>query len=684
MIFIATGIILLLLTIYYYQSIWANAWSRYLYVFINLILISLLVLFLLDFKTPFGEIKSSRRTVILAYDLSKSTGLTHLEMKKIAEESLPEYSLLLIPFSDRMAGREGALATNLLSSLKEILRFSGYKLNSDEIAGMALISDGNETENIKNLHQDINLPGKYPYNVLYLTGKNNNIKFDKSVIFTEVPRFFPLFKKQKISFGVSIIGANIRALPVELRLDSKDIGTVLVNINQDGYGEGSFDLIIKKSGEMLLEAGVAIDSREKLVENNKDALTIEGVVKGFRVLHLSGHPSVDTAYIRRGLQNIPGVDMISFFILRKAKQMTIGTQDELSLIQFPTDQLFRQELDNFDLIIINDFNLREFLSPIYIFNIAKFVTSGGGLLIMGGKESFHKKDYPSRAFEDILPVQPSLVENWQEKSFSIKKTSIAGLTPLVEIANWKKARLNGLNKLQPKEWANVFYKTNNNEPLIVGGISGKGRVITILTDSFWRLSYNGDMSNQLLLKPLISYLLGTSGKALTIEGGVIRFNKKYLQEAGNQIQARIQFKKFDRTLQKELVLKKNDSYEVNVNDAKLLDIIIEHISREKQRKIIDKYSLVNQYSRRLNELSHLPQGRSFLKHFSENGNGSFILANKNNIREQLKKINLKESLIVQAKEITEKPLYYNRGILLFILYLGMSGFFLKSRYLKIY
>ena len=116
----------------------------------------------------------------------------------------------------------------------------------------------------------------------------------------------PRYSKELISFSVSVMGAKLRGVPVELKLNGKNIGATFVNL-ESGYGEGEFELIVQHAGMDLLEASIAVDSRETVKDNNRDFAVVEGIHKGFRVLHISGHPSPDTAFVRRGLQNIPGV-----------------------------------------------------------------------------------------------------------------------------------------------------------------------------------------------------------------------------------------------------------------------------------------------------------------------------------------------------------------------------------------
>ena len=56
-------------------------------------------------------------------------------------------------------------------------------------------------------------------------------------------------------------------------------------------------------------------------------------------------------------QGDPSVDLVSFFILRTNADLDTDYQDnELSLIEFPTDKLFNEELWRFDLVVFQNFD----------------------------------------------------------------------------------------------------------------------------------------------------------------------------------------------------------------------------------------------------------------------------------------------------------------------------------------
>lgn len=676
MILIIVAAAVLGLSIYLFLRDWTTSWPRWVFGVNMLLLCVLLVLFGLKYSVKIPQAKASRRTVVVLVDISGSTGIDPEKFKTMADKAWQEHSVEVVPFSSELKGPAGAEATALTGSLNGALAYLEEKYEDDEIAGFVLVTDGNETEKISRLNKPAMIAGNFPHNTIYLTGKRSEVSFDKSVSFIKAPRFVPQYKKETVVFSVSVVGARLTGVPVEIRVNGSIVGSVFVQL-KDGYGEGTYDLVLKKPGMVLLEASVAVDSRETIQENNRDNSVVEGIIKGFRVLHISGHPTVDTTFIRRGLQNIPGVDMISFYILRGLEQQDIPGSGELSLIPFPTDQLFRTELENFDLIIINDFSFKRFLSSLYINNIASFVRSGGALLILGGPESFLTVDFENNIMGSVLPVTPVKGSSWNNGRYRAAPLDIAEMTSMAQLTGTGNFSFQGLNRVQVKPWSTVFFRTSGGEPLITGGFVGKGRVLSVLTDSFWRFSYNGKMRNEVALRSLVRYVLGISSMPVRIFGRTIGFEKQFIKNRFPNVSAQIGFIRPDGTTEKEVVIIPGEPYQLGESVSRLLAVKIKN-----KDALVDSYTLVNYNDRTGNEYTYVPLGRRFLEGFSDTGDGMFIPTAADAIADSLSKVELRDPVVVLEKQQVENPIYMSKLVLLLFLYLLLSSFFIKSKYIS--
>ena len=100
-----------------------------------------------------------------------------------------------------------------------------------------------------------------------------------------------------------------------------------------------------------------------------------------RVLLVSGEPYPGERTWRNLLKSDSAVDLVHFTILRPPEKQDFVPVFELSLIAFPTQELFMEKVDEFDLIIFDRYKRRGILPNHYFENIARYVRDGGALLI---------------------------------------------------------------------------------------------------------------------------------------------------------------------------------------------------------------------------------------------------------------------------------------------------------------
>src|SRR5262249_11412473 len=100
----------------------------------------------------------------------------------------------------------------------------------------------------------------------------------------------------------------------------------------------------------------------------------------------------------------PNVDLISFFILRTRNNIFGVPTEELSLIPFPTRELFEDELGSFDVIVLQDFAFGDFNISPYLENIRAYIENGGGFVMIGGDQSFSSGAYAGTPVAEALPV----------------------------------------------------------------------------------------------------------------------------------------------------------------------------------------------------------------------------------------------------------------------------------------
>lgn len=214
-------------------------------------------------------------------------------------------------------------------------------------------------------------------------------------------------------------------LSVQVQVSSGDKYLATTNLS---FAAGDSTLSVKvpipalSRGHHLIEIKLIPTANESILWDNTVYRNIEVMPNTIGILHLLGAPSWDGRFVRRYLKSEPKYDLISFFILRDPTDQQLTNERELSLIPFPVDRLFKQELPNFRSVVIQNFSLFQFLEPSYQENLVKFVKAGGGLLFVGGPRALHASDYMSSALADILPFEVD-----SKKSISAR-TPLLGLT----------------------------------------------------------------------------------------------------------------------------------------------------------------------------------------------------------------------------------------------------------------
>jgi len=651
---------------------WYPRKFKYLYIVFSILFYFILFLSIIDFRLSTKKQEAIRKNLIVLYDVSASMDLDFDLFKNKIKDNFSKLNIEFIPFSNSLFGLYKINQSRIYKSINDLFNYIDLNYSDAELHSVLILSDGNETKDIELMKNNLTYKYKRPINVLYYTNNTNNY-FDRQISFITYPRFISRFNSEPIKFAVSTINDNINKLPVQLKLNGKLYRSTFVDI-KNNYGEGLIDLSIDKRGEHLIELEIPVDSREVNTLNNTDYAIIESVLDEYRVLHVSGHPSTNTAFIRRSMQNIPGLDLISFFILRTAKQTFMVNDQDLSLIPFPTDELFSKELNNFDLIVANDFSFSDYLYPIYISNIKKYVYDGGSLLSFGGPESFINSysnnffNLQSSSIQEIEALNFTNYSNYQDISFYIKQNDLSKIFNFDILSS--KVLLKGLNLVDIKEGSTVLLETDSKKPLLAVNYYGKGKVLSFLSDGIWNLAYNGGLANDELIKVFFKYLLDTYPKPIIKQGSFLKFLKPCHD---NNISANLKFYNRTSDLIKELRLKCNDVLDISKFDKTRVNADLFY----KNNTIASfNFYVYNDYEG--DEFSYTPIGKIYLHNLSKNSNGVFINYDNNTSIDNLKSEPYFSFVSNRKIDLNIFELNY---ILLTLLFISLLLFYLKSRYI---
>jgi len=367
-----------------------------------------------------------------------------------------------------------------------------------DLSGLVLLSDGQDTQSPDDP------PLSLPFPVYSVVGEDTPVKDLKIEGLNTPPVAFvrtPL--TVRVRLGTS--GYAPGRATVNLFEEGRLIGSESVQLEAE-QGECQMSFTPRRTGRWAYTVEVLPWAGETVLENNRAGFSLQVIRDKMRVLLVAGSPSWDVKFLRRRLRQDPGVDLISFFILRTPQDLSLVPQEEMSLIPFPTRELFSEELASFDAVIFANFNYAPYVPVQYLENLVKFVREdGGGFIMLGGDRSFALGGYAGTPLEQILPVELTGYAPGGEfigGEFRPRLTLAGESHPIMQwkvtssenLAYWNSLPPSqGMNWiLRPKEGSYTLAenpeKRNEYGPLafIVAGEFGSGRSLAIASDSLWR------------------------------------------------------------------------------------------------------------------------------------------------------------------------------------------------------
>jgi len=388
--------------------------------------------------------------------------------------------------------------------------FSDLKKHYEKkpLQGVFLFTDGADlTEGTGGLSRELLelLAGfKGPVHSLQ-AGTNESFK-DLAVQNLDAPDFG--FVHQPINLSVTLYASSMgnKNVPLVLKEGKNILISKIVEI-REGQVSYKVDLQFtpKTLGNRIYSLSVPLFAGESIATNNRRDFQVKVIRDRTRILHLNGRPSWDSRFLREVLVNNPKVDLLSFFILRTLGDDVAAPTSQLSLIPFPSNLLFSDYLNSFDLIIFQNFRFESFIDKNLLSNIKAYVMKGGAFLMIGGELSFQGGGYERTPIEDILPVDLVRgVKGYLNEAFRPVPEKNLLQHPILRLEKDAKLNLkiwqslpplNGLNPgLMPKPGSYVLaeYRRAGGKPplpVLVAAQMGKGRSVVLATDSSWNWNF---------------------------------------------------------------------------------------------------------------------------------------------------------------------------------------------------
>ncbi|ANT60141.1 hypothetical protein AYJ57_07050 [Salipiger sp. CCB-MM3] len=365
---------------------------------------------------------------------------------------------------------DGDSGTLLMTALSEALA----EEPRGRIAGIFLLSDGR----LHDLERAPSLPA--PLHLL-LTGRETD--WDRRLIVKNAPAFAILGEPVTLTLRVEDDGAAPRESETDLQIsvDGAEPESFRVPLGQDI----ELPVTLPHGGLNVIQFTVPEGAGELTDRNNTALVQINGVRDRLRVLLVSGEPHSGSRTWRNLLKSDSSVDLVHFTILRPPEKQDGVPVTELSLIAFPTRELFLEKIEDFDLIIFDRYKRRGILPAIYLDNVRNYVENGGAVLVAAGPDFASADSIYRSPLSEILPAEPTarvIDEGYRPTVTELgeRHPVTAGLTGADSWGRWMRQV-----EVTPNEGAEVVMSGAEDQPLLVLDRVGEGRVALIASDQAW-------------------------------------------------------------------------------------------------------------------------------------------------------------------------------------------------------
>ncbi|WP_419906103.1 hypothetical protein [Hoeflea sp.] len=363
--------------------------------------------------------------------------------------------------------------------LFEALSSAMEDVPTSRIAGAIMITDG-QIHDIPEAASELGFTA--PLHGL-ITGSTGEV--DRRIELVNAPRFGIVGEPQEISYRVHEEGTSTQQVTeVTVRVNGEVYSTELAPVGETM----PLYIEVERAGDNIIELEVEPLPGEITLANNRAVAVLDGIRENLRVLLVSGEPHAGERAWRNLLKSDTAVDLVHFTILRPPEKQDGTPIDELSLIAFPTRELFVEKINEFDLIVFDRYQRRGVLPVLYYDYISQYVDGGGALLIAAGPEHAGRDSIATTPLAPVLPAVPT--GDVAEVGFYPRLSDTGRRHPVTR-------DLPGSAE-EPPQWGRWFRAISvdapeddtilegpDGAPLLILNRVGEGRVAMLMSDHGW-------------------------------------------------------------------------------------------------------------------------------------------------------------------------------------------------------
>ena len=316
------------------------------------------------------------------------------------------------------------------------------------------------------------------------------------------PEFAFRGREFKIDLTIQASGMKGKSVPLFFNRGRNIVTSRTVAVDADSFEQKiTLSFTPRDLGTHGFSVSIPAQAGEQITQNNSKEFKVEVQRDKIRILTLSGSPAWNYRFLRMAMKQDPLIELVSFVFLRTPTDTVDVPESQLSLIPFPIDDIFLEELKNFDVIFLDDFSHRAYFNPSYLERVRDFVRDGGGLAMLGGPRSFDAGGYGESALKEALPVELDGKGSFQATAaLNVALTPAGKAHPITRLlpdpkANeqaWSKMpALTGMNQVRAARGETLITSSGEGggAPLLTIGRFGKGRTLALMSDDAWRWNF---------------------------------------------------------------------------------------------------------------------------------------------------------------------------------------------------
>ena len=325
------------------------------------------------------------------------------------------------------------------------------------------------------------------------------------------------YARHQLQVAVSLRGHNLPAgaeTTLEVSLDGEIVHRSQVPLAAGRSPAATVRRVMVQPlrvGDAVITARAVALANEATTTNNVAHARVRVLRDRVRVLHLAGHPSWDTRFLRSHLRADPGIDLVSFYIMVAQGGGFFGRAADTTLIEFPTQQLFEEALEDFDLVIFHDFQFSRFEIDRYLPLLRRYITRGGAFWIIGGRQALTAGGYDRTAMSSWLPValgRPDGAALYRMESAPVALTNAGAAHPITRLREgadenaraWQGRSIGGHNMALSAKGGEVLLRASEEIPLLTVGELQRGRVAVLASDGLWTWAFSADAERRAELR----------------------------------------------------------------------------------------------------------------------------------------------------------------------------------------